>query len=92
MGGDITGIAEAVRGIWQQGWAPRKVRAFINITPPISMAVLAAQAVMVFTPSQVSDLRGVNGSAGQDVSECCVGGVRGLRARPKTGLEVAAVE
>ena len=56
MSGDITGVAEAAWGIWQEGGASKEVWAVIDIMPPIRMTALAAWAMMVFSPTQVSDL------------------------------------
>ena len=59
--------------------------------PPIRMALLASGAVMVFSPSEVCDVRGIKGSAEKEVTECQMGLILGLGPRPEAGFEISAV-
>ena len=55
------------------------------------MATVATWAVVVFAPSQMGDLRGVDGGAEKCVPEGEVGGYVSTRAESKTSFVISAV-
>ena len=87
---DIARVPQTAWGVWQQGWAPIKVRAGINVVRPVRMRGAADRTMMVFAPPQVSNLRSVHRGTKHCVAEGGMSRVGELGARSETGLLVTA--
>ena len=87
--GNITGIPEAARRIWQQGWAPWKVGTSIHKVRPINMCCATHWAVMIFTPTEMGDLGCVDRPTQESVPKEPVGRISARCARSDTGLKIS---
>ena len=60
--GYIARVPKTAGGIWEQGWAPRKVGAIVNIMLPVRVSHMTHGTMMSLSPTKMGNLRGINGT------------------------------
>ena len=58
----IARVPETAWGVREKGWAPGKVRAIVHIMLPFRMRTVTNWTIMSLTPTEMSNLRGIDGT------------------------------